>query len=208
MARRATAPRRSRVEDHHAEWLSLVETSGPFLTVPALKRALPDGLEATPAIMPDLRVAYSEWRDDPSLQQRWIRWVLDELLDLREATAEVTEADPSHRVAEHGVTLRPSYVVRDHTRDGSPAVLLVDRVDTGTRLDRPIPSEAWGGQPDRPCRRARPRQRRAARARDGRRALDTRLGAPGREHRDLHMASRDVARGAGHAAGIYLAARR
>jgi len=34
---------RSRIEDHHAEWLSLVETSGPFLTVPALERALEGG---------------------------------------------------------------------------------------------------------------------------------------------------------------------
>ena len=38
MARSAVRPRaRSRIEDHHAEWLSLVETSGPFLTVPALE---------------------------------------------------------------------------------------------------------------------------------------------------------------------------
>ena len=45
MAPSAARPRaRGRIEDHHAEWLSLVETSGPFLTVPALKRALPDGL--------------------------------------------------------------------------------------------------------------------------------------------------------------------
>ena len=38
-------PQRPSIEAHHAEWLSLVETSGPFLTVPALKRALPDGLD-------------------------------------------------------------------------------------------------------------------------------------------------------------------
>jgi hypothetical protein len=155
MARHAAA-RRTRVEDHHAEWLSLVETTGPFLTVPALKRALPDGLEAIPSIMPDLRVAYAEWRDDPDLQQRWIRWVLDELLGLRDATAEATEADPSHRVAEHGVTLRPSYVVRDHTRDGTPPVLLVHRFDAGVRLGRPVPGEAWAASPiDRAAELAR-----------------------------------------------------
>ena len=116
---------RTRIEDHHAEWLSLVETSGPFLTVPALKRALPDGLDATPAALPDVRVAHAEWRHDHHLQQRWVRWVLDEILQLRDAVHEATDADPSHLVAEQAVTVRPSYVVRDHTRDGSPAVMLV-----------------------------------------------------------------------------------
>ncbi len=93
------------------------------------------------------RVAYAEWRADPGLQQRWVRWVLDELLGLCDATAEATEADPSHVVAEHGVTLRASYVVRDRTRDGDPAVLLVHRVQAGVALDRPIPGEAWAASP-------------------------------------------------------------
>ena len=147
---------RRRIEDHHAEWLSLVETSGPFLSVPALKRALPDGLEATPAALGDLRVAYAEWQDDPGLQQRWIRWVLDELLGLRDAVSDGTEADPSHRLPEHAVTLRPSHVVRDHTRDGAPAVLLVHRVEPGTALDRPIPGQTWAASPiDRAAELAR-----------------------------------------------------
>ena len=147
---------RARIEDHHAEWLSLVETSGPFLTVPALKRALPDGLDATPAALPDLRVAHAEFRQDHHLQQRWVRWVLDEILELRDAVHEATDADPSHLVAEQAVTLRPSYVVRDHTRDGSPAVLLVHRVEPGTALDRPIPGEPWAASPlDRAAQLAR-----------------------------------------------------
>jgi methylase of polypeptide subunit release factors len=158
MASLASRPRRRsrpRVEDHHAEWLSLVETSGPFLTVPTLKRALPDGLEATTAL-PELRVAHAEWRSAPSLQSRWVRWVLDELLGLRGAVAEATEADPSHRVAEHAVTLRPSYVVRDRTQDGDPPVLLVHRHPPGTALSRPLPDEAWAASPlDRAAELAR-----------------------------------------------------
>jgi hypothetical protein len=147
MARTAVRPRaRGRIEDHHAEWLSLVETSGPFLTVPALKRALPDGLEAT-TVTPDLRVAYTEWRSDPGLQRRWVRWVLDELLGLRDAVAEATDADPSHRVPEQGVTLRPSYVVRDQSQDGNPAVLLVHSYEQGTALSRPLPGERWAASP-------------------------------------------------------------
>jgi len=156
MARSVVRPRaRGRIEDHHAEWLSLVETSGPFLTVPALKRALPDGLEAT-TIMPDLRVAYAEWQSDAGLHRRWVRWVLDELLGLRDAVAEATDADPSHRVAEHAVTLRSSYVVRDRGQDGDPVVLLVHRYEQGTALSRPLPGERWAASPlDRAAELAR-----------------------------------------------------
>jgi hypothetical protein len=144
---------RTRIEDRHAEWLSLVETSGPFLTIPTLKRALPDGLEATPAGLPDLRVAYAEWRESPDLQRRWVQWVLDEILELRDDVHDATNADPAHLVAEHGVTIRPAYVVR---RGGGPPVLLVHRVDPGVALDRPIPGEAWAASPiDRAAELAR-----------------------------------------------------
>jgi len=147
---------RSRIEDHHAEWLSLVETSGPFLTVPTLKRALPNGLEATPSAMSALRIAHAEWREDPGLQARWVRWVLDDVLELRDAASDATDADPSHRVAEQGVTLRPSFVVRDATLQNAPAVLLVHRYPADTSLDRPIPGEAWAASPiDRAAELAR-----------------------------------------------------
>jgi hypothetical protein len=160
--------RRSRTEDHHAEWLSLVETSGPFLTIPMLTRALPSGLDAMPPAMPALRVAHREWREQPDLQGRWVRWVLDELLELRGATTEATDADPSHRVGEHGVTLRPDLVVRDRTREGAPAVLLAHVHPAGTALDRPIPGEAWAASPiDRAAELARASQVELALVTDG-----------------------------------------
>jgi hypothetical protein len=150
------AGRGPRVEDRHAEWLSLVERNGPFLTVPVLKRALPDGLESTPYAAASLRLVYDEWRGDPTLQTRWIRWVLDELLELDRSVAEAGESDPSHRVGEHATTIRPTFVVRDRTRDGEPAVLLVHVVPTGTALDRPLPDETWVATPvDRAAELAR-----------------------------------------------------
>jgi hypothetical protein len=145
---------RPRIGDHHAEWLSLVETSGPFLTVPVLKRALPDGLEAAPAARGDLRIAHAEWQADPGLQHRWVRWVLDEVLGLRDAIE--TDGGPSHRPPEHGVVLRADYTVRDRTSEGDPAVLLVHVVDAGTRLDGPVPGEDWSASPiDRAAELAR-----------------------------------------------------
>ena len=150
-------PTATAIDRHHAEWLSLVETSGPFLSVPALNRAMPNGLDPLPDAMADLRLAHAEWRDDPDLQQRWVRFVLDAVLGLADATTEATaDTDPSHRIAEHNVTLRPTYVVRDRSRDGDPAVLLVHRHPHGTALDRPLSGDGWSATPiDRAAELAR-----------------------------------------------------
>lgn len=150
-------PTATAIDQHHAEWLSLVETGGPFLSVPALKRALPNGLDPLPDAMADLRLAHAEWRDDRDLQQRWVRFVLDAVLGLADATTEATaDTDPSHRIAEHNVALRPTYVVRDRSRDGDPAVLLVHRHPQGTALDRPLSGDGWSATPiDRAAELAR-----------------------------------------------------
>src|SRR5947199_7803806 len=70
---------------HHAEWLSLVEVSGPFLSMPVLLEAFRDGLEAHD---PDhhrlLRLAHDEWEAEPSnpaMHNAWIRFVLRKTLD-------------------------------------------------------------------------------------------------------------------------------
>ena len=45
---------------HHAEWLSLMEVSGPFMSVPVLKDALPNGLDAhDPYIAAEVRASSS-----------------------------------------------------------------------------------------------------------------------------------------------------
>ena len=49
-----------RTTARHADWLALVEPSGPFLTLPVLRRALPEGLERT---KPNLR---AELREHPA----------------------------------------------------------------------------------------------------------------------------------------------
>ena len=35
----------SGIGHHHTEWLSLIEVSGPFLTLPVLERVFPQGLD-------------------------------------------------------------------------------------------------------------------------------------------------------------------
>ena len=53
------------VARHHAEWLSLVEVSGPFLTMPVLEKVFPQGLDThDPDHFAMLRVAYEEWDEN------------------------------------------------------------------------------------------------------------------------------------------------
>ncbi len=83
-------------QSQQIEWLSLVETSGPFLTLTVLDQAFPQGLESieTPRRQ-QLRSAYSEWReavdeDDellPQLHDAWVNLVLTELLEFDEESA-------------------------------------------------------------------------------------------------------------------------
>lgn len=83
-------------QSQQVEWLSLVETSGPFLTLTVLDQAFPQGLESieTPRHQ-QLRSAYSEWReavdeDDELLHQlhdAWVNLVLTELLEFDEESA-------------------------------------------------------------------------------------------------------------------------
>ncbi len=135
----------------HAEWLSLVEVSGPFLTLPVLQRALPHGLEPTAIeLVGELRLALAEMDDDPTLSPRFVRWVLGRLLDL---DGEVLVDGPglahlSHRVPEHGVDLRPDLAVvePDGEGPGRPR-LLVSEWPAGTALDQRPEGAAWAASP-------------------------------------------------------------
>ena len=53
----------------HRRWLELVQTDGPFLAVPALKRVWPQGM---PALEPDVRAQLSEAK--PAFERAWERW--------------------------------------------------------------------------------------------------------------------------------------
>ena len=69
---------------HHAEWLSLIEVSGPFLSMPVLLRVFPQGLDAVDSDLKSiLRLAYEEWADnqrglqpEEAMHTQWLRFVL------------------------------------------------------------------------------------------------------------------------------------
>lgn len=136
----------------HAEWLDLVEINGPFLTLPVLTEHFRSGLEPTDAdLVAELHTAQREVEDDPTLHRMWTQWVVSRLLGfpddvLREGAA----LGPSltHRVVEHGETLRPNLAVVDQADDGSDrARLLVAVWPAGTDLTERPEGERWAASP-------------------------------------------------------------
>jgi hypothetical protein len=130
---------------HHAEWLSLVEQSGPFLSLPVLLRVLPQGLDAhDPEHMRLLKLAHQEWEDacdDPATHRAWVRFILTQTLEMPEDVLAEGQAvaNLKHEVAEHGETLRPDYAV---ISDNKPH-LLVQVYPPRQDLDRSPSDRHW-----------------------------------------------------------------
>ena len=72
---------RTKSSSGHANWLSLTEISGPFLTLPVPDRIFPQGLDARdPEKGRELRTRIAEWeaeqgkrRPDRAIHHRWVR---------------------------------------------------------------------------------------------------------------------------------------
>jgi len=145
---------------HHAEWLSLVEVSGPFLSLPVLVDAFPQGLEAhDPNHTATLRSAAREWeqdgagsRPDPAIHGAWIRFVLGQTLGFpAELMAEGQALPPGLAVPvpEYGETLRPdlAIVTPPGRPDAGTPRLLVQILAPGQDVERPLPGRRWNASP-------------------------------------------------------------
>jgi hypothetical protein len=141
---------------HHNEWLSLVPNSGPFLSLPVLAQAFPQGLDAHDADHARrLRMAFDEWdtnqlskRPDPVVHRAWIKFVLAETLGYDELLAE-GQAIPQtlkSEVAEYGETLRPNWIVNDLAT--KEARLLVQVFPRSQSLTKPVAMSRWKTSPD------------------------------------------------------------
>ena len=104
------------IAKHHAEWLSLIEVSGPFLSLPVLVQKFPQGLDNhDPDHFRLLRQVHEEWEDnqrgekpDRAIHNQWIKWNLSNTLDLDGALVEGQDIPQTLKSAlpEHGETLR------------------------------------------------------------------------------------------------------
>ena len=145
---------------HHAEWLSLIDVSGPFLSVPVLERVFPHGLDAhDPDHTRLVKLAFEEWEDNrqgdrpsPAIHREWINFVLKQTLGLPDEVLAEGQAIPQTlraTIAEHGETLRPDIVVRNP--DGVPSPekprLLVQIYPSTQDLEKPLHGRHWKASP-------------------------------------------------------------
>lgn len=144
----------------HHEWLALIEISGPFLAVPVLKEAFPQGLEELDAAKRKrLRQAYDEWRealetDDPhigELHAAWIDEVLSRGLELDEdGRSDVLKRKDwcvTHLTAalpEHGVNLSPDFAV---VGNADKPLMLVHAYGPDVDLDAARKLDGWASTP-------------------------------------------------------------
>lgn len=141
------------VARHHAEWLSLIEVSGPFLSMKTLLDAFPQGLDDVPSeVRGRIREAFGEWQDegfeDAAIHREWVRFVLRAALEFDQECLFENSAEsrfPSVKVPEHGEVLVPDLVVRA-PGEKKPA-FLIRIVPPTQNLDGPLVGTAWKASP-------------------------------------------------------------
>ncbi|MFE9825363.1 Eco57I restriction-modification methylase domain-containing protein [Streptomyces sp. NPDC005791] len=109
----------------HQEWLDLTEVSGPFLTMPVLRRAWPqlDALEKDERAR--LRAHHADWQNDTTAgRDEWVAHLLRSLLEwgdalvLRQGESEDPALDRlTLHVPEHGAVLRPDFALLEPGAD-------------------------------------------------------------------------------------------
>ena len=116
-----------RIAASHADWLTLVEPVGPFLTLPVLRRVWPSGLDRTDAgLRSELRDRVDTLGSGDAERYQFVEWVLRRLLAygfaLREGQA--VPATLTVTLPEHGVLLRPDFAVVDPADQGTARLLV------------------------------------------------------------------------------------
>lgn len=108
-------PRRSHAPDsaqQHRDWLSLIEVSGPFLSLPVLRSTWSTLDALDKPTKEKLRLAHATWQENTASGQRgWIDYILGELLEWGDALrwAEDEDFDAlSMDVAEHDARVTPA----------------------------------------------------------------------------------------------------
>ena len=148
---------------HHAEWLSLVEASGPFVSMPVLLKAFPQGLDAhDSAVMQQVRLAHDEWSTsqnsgqqgsapDKGIHGAWVAFVLREVLGFPDEVllggdaggGQAIPAGLAVTVAEQGETLRPDWVIGQEVGKGQGARMLVQVYAPGQDLNKAVRGSRW-----------------------------------------------------------------
>ena len=138
------------VSRHHAEWLSLIEAQGAFLSIEELLKVFPQGLDAhEPEHFNLLKIAYDEWeyeKFNPEIHRAWIDWVLQNTLEfpadlLRQQIAPALTV----KVAQYGESLSPDVVLVEP--DTGKPQLLIQIVPFDQGLEKSYKKSRWTASP-------------------------------------------------------------
>ena len=140
------------VSRHHAEWLSLIEAQGAFLSIEELLKVFPQGLDAhEPEHFNLLKIAYEEWsyeKYNPEIHRAWIDWVLQNTLEFpAEILCSRQQIAPSLtvKVSQHGESLTPDVVLVEP--DTGKPQLLVQIVPFDQGLEKSYKKSRWTASP-------------------------------------------------------------
>jgi hypothetical protein len=150
----------SSVAGRHAEWLSLLEINGPFLSMSVLLKAFPQGLDAHDSEHAQLlRAYYDEWhenqeshRPDAAIHHAWINFVLKETLGFTDdllLTGQQIPENLSVFVALENETLRPDLVLVNpagSTDAGTPR-LLIQILPASQGVEKSMENHRWKASP-------------------------------------------------------------
>ena len=136
----------------HAEWLSLVEVSGPFLTTSVLEEKFPQGLEIIDTHLKQrLRSAYDEWRDavddnDSQLAELHLAWnqlVLRELFEFEYSVLFPIHDndDLTFKSLDSEVRFVPDFALRSD--DTEKPMLLISVLKDGADLEKVKTGDEW-----------------------------------------------------------------
>lgn len=136
----------------HAEWLSLVEVSGPFLTLSVLNSSFKFGLDAHDAeLYRSVKEAYEEWEGSsvPAIHTVWIRFLLTGVLGYPKEYIGEAQAIPEAAVAVlelQGERIRPDLAILDpdDPRKVKLPILVYPRTQ---KLDSPVAGSSWSASP-------------------------------------------------------------
>lgn len=143
------------IAKHHAEWLSLLEISGPFLNLNTLNRVFPQGMDMIePARASELGAAYEEWSveapRDPRFHRQWVLYVLQTLLGWDDTVLAEGQAIPepfNYTAVEHGgERIRPTFILHER-RQPNVVRAMISVYDKDVALEKSLPRTLWAASP-------------------------------------------------------------
>jgi hypothetical protein len=144
----------------HRSWLELVDSDGPFLAIPALKRVWPNGIPDFRANHPDRFAALVDakksfeqaWEradqypdDDKALsdyrnaRDSWVQTVLQEVMGWQDSLVWGETAGIQAQSPNHNVTITPKAVLSDLKGNKAALVYVIDPVESL----RETPNDGW-----------------------------------------------------------------